>query len=36
MAVYRNTRENYKYRLRYDEADKFFSKEIELKRKYQQ
>jgi hypothetical protein len=34
MAVYRNLRENYEYRLRYDEAGKFFIKEMELKRKY--
>jgi hypothetical protein len=34
MAVYRNLRENYEYRLRYDEAGKFFTKEMELKRKY--
>jgi hypothetical protein len=34
MAVYRNLRENYEYRLRYDEAVKFFTKEMELKRKY--
>jgi hypothetical protein len=32
-AVYRNLRENYEYRLRYDEAGKFFTKEMELKRK---
>ena len=34
MAVYRNLRENYEFRLRYDEAGKFFTKEMELKRKY--
>jgi hypothetical protein len=33
-AVYRNLRENYEYRLRYDEAGKFFIKEMELKRYY--
>ena len=31
MAVYRNLRENYEFRLRYDEAGKFFIKEMELK-----
>ena len=36
MAVYRNLRENYEYRLRYDEAGKFFFKEMELKRKYKE
>jgi hypothetical protein len=36
MAVYRNLRENYEYRLRYDEAGKFFIKEMELQRKYQE
>lgn len=36
MAVYRNLRENYEYRLRYDEAGKFFIKEMELKRQYRQ
>jgi hypothetical protein len=35
-AVYRNLRENYEYRLRYDEAGKFFIKEMELKRKYRE
>ena len=34
ITVYRNLRENYEYRLRYDEAGKFFIKEMELKRKY--
>jgi hypothetical protein len=33
MAVYRNLRENYEFILRYDEAGKFFIKEMELKRK---
>ena len=28
MAVYRNLRENYEYRLRYDEAGKFFRNEM--------
>jgi Pentapeptide repeats (9 copies) len=36
MAVYRNLRENYEYRLRYDEAGEFFIKEMELKRKYRE
>jgi hypothetical protein len=35
-AVYRNLRENYEYRLRYDEAGKFFIKEMGLKRKYRE
>jgi uncharacterized protein YjbI with pentapeptide repeats len=33
-STYRNLRENYEYRLRYEEAGKFFIKEMELKRKY--
>lgn len=33
-AVYRGLRENYEYRLRYDEAGIFFVKEMELKRLY--
>lgn len=33
-AIYRGLRENYEYRLRYDEAGKFFVKEMELKRIY--
>jgi uncharacterized protein YjbI with pentapeptide repeats len=33
-AIYRNLRENYEYRLRYDEAGQFFIREMELKRKY--
>lgn len=35
LSIYRNLRENYEYRLRYDEAGKFFIKEMELKREYQ-
>jgi uncharacterized protein YjbI with pentapeptide repeats/uncharacterized protein YeeX (DUF496 family) len=35
-AIYRNLRENYEFRLRYDEAGKFFIKEMELKRKYRE
>jgi hypothetical protein len=34
MAVYRNLRENYEYRLGYDEAGEFFLREMELKRWY--
>lgn len=33
-AIYRNLRENYEYRLRYDEAGGFFVREMELKRYY--
>jgi uncharacterized protein YjbI with pentapeptide repeats len=35
-AIYRNLRENYEYRLRYDEAGEFFIREMELKRNYHQ
>jgi uncharacterized protein YeeX (DUF496 family) len=35
-AIYRNLRENYEYRLRYDEASKFFVREMELRRKYRE
>jgi uncharacterized protein YjbI with pentapeptide repeats len=34
MAFYRNLRENYEFRLRYDDAGKLFFREMELKRKY--
>jgi uncharacterized protein YjbI with pentapeptide repeats len=34
LSVYRNLRENYEFRLRYDDAGEFFIKEMELKRKY--
>jgi len=34
LSVYRNLRENYEFRRRYDEAGKFFIREMELKRKY--
>jgi uncharacterized protein YjbI with pentapeptide repeats len=34
LSVYRNLRENYEFRRRYDDAGKFFIKEMELKRKY--
>jgi hypothetical protein len=33
-TIYRNLRENYEYRLRYDEAGKFFIREMELTRNY--
>ena len=36
IAVYRNLRENYEYRLRFDAAGRFFIKEMELKRKYKE
>ena len=36
LAVYRNLRENYEFRLRYDEAGKFFIKEMELKRRFRE
>ncbi len=36
LAIYRNLRENYEYRLRYEEAGKFFLREMEIKRKYQE
>lgn len=36
FASYRNLRENYEYRLRYDEAGKFFIREMELKRNYRE
>ena len=36
LSVYRNLRENYEFRLRYDDAGKFFQKEMELKRTYRQ
>jgi len=34
LSLYRNLRENYEYRLRYDLAGKFFIREMELKRKF--
>ncbi len=34
MSIYRNLRESYEFRRRYDEAGKFFIREMELKRKY--
>ncbi len=36
LSVYRNFRENYEFRLRYDYAGKFFIKEMELRRKYRE
>jgi uncharacterized protein YjbI with pentapeptide repeats len=36
LSVYRNLRDNYEFRRRYDEAGKFFIREMELKRKYKQ
>src|ERR1043165_4273869 len=36
MAVYRNLRENYEFRLKYDEAGEFFIREMELKRNYRE
>jgi uncharacterized protein YjbI with pentapeptide repeats len=35
-TLYRNLRENYEYRLRYDEAGQFFVREMEIKRKYRE
>jgi hypothetical protein len=35
-AIYRNLRENYEYRMRYDEASNFFVREMELKRKFRE
>jgi uncharacterized protein YjbI with pentapeptide repeats len=34
LSIYRNLRENYEFQLRYDEAGKFFIREMELKRNY--
>jgi len=36
LSVYRNLRENYEYRRRYDEAGKFFVREMEIKRNYRE
>jgi hypothetical protein len=36
LSVYRNLRENYEFRLQFEEAGKFFIREMELKRKYRQ
>ena len=35
-AVYRSLRENYEYRMRFNEAGQFFVREMELKRKYRE
>jgi hypothetical protein len=35
-TIYRNLRENYEFRLRYEEAGRFFIREMELKRKYRE
>lgn len=34
LSVYRSLRENYEFKLKFDEAGRFFIKEMELKRKY--
>jgi uncharacterized protein YjbI with pentapeptide repeats len=34
IAIYRNLRENYEYKLRYSKAGQFFIREMELQRKY--
>jgi hypothetical protein len=36
LYVYRRLRENYEFKLKFDEAGKFFIKEMELKRKYRE
>jgi len=36
LAIYRNLRENYEFRLRYDEAGQFFIKEMNLKREFRE
>ena len=36
LTSYRNLRENYEYRLRYDEAGQFFVREMEIKRKFRE
>jgi uncharacterized protein YjbI with pentapeptide repeats len=36
LAIYRNLRENYEFRMRYDEAGEFFIREMEMKRLYKQ
>jgi uncharacterized protein YjbI with pentapeptide repeats len=35
-TIYRNLRENYEFRLRYEEAGRFFVREMELKRNYRE
>lgn len=36
LTSYRNLRENYEYRLRYEEAGQFFVREMEIRRKYRE
>jgi uncharacterized protein YjbI with pentapeptide repeats len=36
ITVYRNLRENYEYRLRYEEASEFFIREMEIRRNYRE
>ena len=36
LAVYRNLRENYEFRMRYDEAGEFFIREMEMNRLYRE
>ena len=36
LTSYRNLRENYEYRLRYDEAGQFFVREMEVRRNYRE
>jgi hypothetical protein len=36
ITIYRYLRENYEYSLRYEEADRFFKREMELKRQYRE
>ena len=36
VTIYRNLRENYEYSLRYEEADRFFTREMDLKRKFRE
>jgi uncharacterized protein YjbI with pentapeptide repeats len=36
LAVYRNLRENYEFRMKYDEAGSFFIREMELRRNYEE
>jgi len=36
IATYRNLRKNYEKRSRYEEADKFLAREIELRKRYKQ
>jgi uncharacterized protein YjbI with pentapeptide repeats len=36
LSVYRNLRENYEFRMRYDEAGEFFIREMEIRRRYKE